>query len=133
MRDPRFPMSDSSSPSAEEISVDELCSYAVDVWVSDHSILTDEQRLLKVLRTAAEKGNATVLGEASHIFPNGAVTAILLLSASHLSIHTWPEFSLANIDLLAYGRLNGERMMQSVEVGLSPTRINVTRMLRAVH
>ncbi|MEU5278067.1 S-adenosylmethionine decarboxylase family protein [Streptomyces asoensis] len=126
-------MTDSTSPAAEDINVDDLCSYAVDVWVSDHSILTDEQRLLEVLRTAAEKGNATVLGESSHIFPNGAVTAILLLSASHLSIHTWPEFSLANIDLLAYGRLNGERMMQSVEAGLSPTRINVTRMLRAVH
>ncbi|MFC9287611.1 adenosylmethionine decarboxylase [Streptomyces sp. NPDC057052] len=126
-------MTNSSSPASEEVHVDDLCSYAVDVWVSDHSILTDEQRILQVLRTAADKGNATVLGEASHVFPNGAVTAILLLSASHLSIHTWPEYSLANIDLLAYGRLNGERMMQSVEAGLSPTRINVTRMLRAVH
>ncbi|MBA0050618.1 adenosylmethionine decarboxylase [Streptomyces sp. AJS327] len=119
--------------SPEEINVDELCSYAVDVWVSDHSILTDEQRLMALLREAAEKGNAKVLGEASHVFPNGAVTAILLLSASHLSIHTWPEYSLANVDLLAYGRLNGERMMQSVENGLSPTRINISRLLRAVH
>ncbi|MGV9557756.1 adenosylmethionine decarboxylase [Streptomyces sp. NPDC003401] len=126
-------MTDSSTSATEDINVDDLCSYAVDVWVSDHSILTDEQRILQVLRTAAEKGNATVLGESSHVFPNGAVTAILLLSASHLSIHTWPEYSLANIDLLAYGRLNGERMMQSVESALSPTRINVTRMLRAVH
>ncbi|QMU79380.1 adenosylmethionine decarboxylase [Streptacidiphilus sp. PB12-B1b] len=116
-----------------DINVDDLCSYAVDVWVSDASILTDERRLLDLLRTAAEKGNAKILGEASHIFPNGAVTAILLLSASHLSIHTWPEFSLANVDLLAYGRLNGERMMESVETGLSPTKINVSRLLRAVH
>lgn len=121
------------SGSTQEINVDELCSYAVDVWVSDHSILTDEERLLSLLRTAAEKGEAQVLGESSHVFPNGAVTAILLLSASHLSIHTWPEYSLANIDLLAYGRLNGERMMESVEAGLSPTRINVSRLLRAVH
>ncbi|OQR65062.1 S-adenosylmethionine decarboxylase [Streptomyces maremycinicus] len=126
-------MTNSANLATEGINVDDLCSYAVDVWVSDHSILTDQERLLQVLRTAAEKGNAMVLGEASHVFPNGAVTAILLLSASHLSIHTWPEFSLANVDLLAYGRLNGERMMQSVELGLSPTRINVTRMLRAVH
>lgn len=129
----RSAMSNPAELATEGIDVDDLCSYAVDVWVSDHSILTDEQRLLKVLRDAADKGNAKVLGEASHVFPNGAVTAILLLSASHLSIHTWPEFSLANVDLLAYGRLNGERMMQSVELGLSPTRINVTRMLRAVH
>ncbi|MER5969618.1 S-adenosylmethionine decarboxylase [Streptomyces sp. NPDC002055] len=117
----------------EDINVDDLCSYAVDVWVGDPTILTDERRLLEVLRSAAQKGNAKVLGEASHVFPNGAVTAILLLSASHLSIHTWPEFNLANVDLLAYGRLNGERMMESIEVDLSPTRINVSRLLRAVH
>nr|WP_112475660.1 S-adenosylmethionine decarboxylase [Streptomyces sp. ST1020] len=126
-------MTNAESLATEGIDVDDLCSYAVDVWVSDNSILTDEERLLQVLRTAAEKGNAKVLGEPSHVFPNGAVTAILLLSASHLSIHTWPEFNLANVDLLAYGRLNGERMMESVELGLAPTRINVTRMLRAVH
>lgn len=122
-----------ASPEQKQINVDDLCSYAVDVWVSDASILTDEQRLLDLLRAAAEAGNATVLGESSHVFPNGAVTAILLLSASHLSIHTWPEFSLANVDLLAYGRLNGEQMMQKIEAGLSPTRINVSRLLRAVH
>lgn len=123
---------DLASP-PKDINVDDLCSYAVDLWVEDPSILTDEARLLEVLRTAAAKGNAKVLGEASHVFPNGAVTAILLLSASHLSIHTWPEFNLANVDLLAYGRLNGERMMESIEVELAPTRINVSRLLRAVH
>ncbi|MEU0060753.1 hypothetical protein ABZ035_30825, partial [Streptomyces sp. NPDC006334] len=64
-------MTDTANLATEGINVDDLCSYAVDVWVSDHSILTDEQRLLKVLRTAAEKGNAQVLGEASHVFPNG--------------------------------------------------------------
>lgn len=116
-----------------EIGSDELCSYAVDVWVQDTDILTDKQRLLDVLRAAAEKGNARVIGESSHVFPNGAVTAILLLSASHLSIHTWPEFKLANIDLLAYGRLNGARIMESIEQSLSPVRINVSRLLRAVH
>src|SRR5690606_13325981 len=70
---PRNTMSKDSG-STQEINVDELCSYAVDVWVSDHSILTDEERLLSLLRTAAEKGEAQVLGESSHVFPNGAVT-----------------------------------------------------------
>lgn len=126
-------MDRSSSTGTYEIGTEELCSYAVDVWVRDVSVLTDKERLLEVLRTASEKGNAKVIGESSHVFPNGAVTAILLLSASHLSIHTWPEFELANIDLLAYGRLNGMRMVESIEQRLSPVRINVCRLLRAVH
>lgn len=116
----------------EEVQVDELCSYAVDVWVRDPAILVDETALVELLRSAATAGNATILGETGHVFPNGAVTAVLVLSQSHLSIHTWPEFSLANIDLLAYGRLNAELMLEKIEKGLNPTRINVARLLRAV-
>jgi S-adenosylmethionine decarboxylase len=116
-----------------DLIVDDLCSYIVDVWVSDSALLTDKDRLLALMRAAAEEGEATILGEASHTFPNGAVTAILLLSASHLSVHTWPEYSLANVDLLAYGRLKGDRMMASLEAGMSVTRVNATRILRAVH
>lgn len=110
----------------------DLCSYAVDIWVEDVGVLTDRTRLLAAMRAAAADGEAHVLGEASHVFPNGAVTAILLLSASHLSLHTWPEFGLANVDLLAYGRLKGDRMMASLEGSLSAARVNVTRVLRAV-
>ncbi|MBP2474342.1 S-adenosylmethionine decarboxylase [Crossiella equi] len=115
-----------------EVQVDELCSYAVDVWVTDPAILTDEHALLDILRTAAKAGNANVLGETKHVFPNGAVTAVLVLSQSHLSIHTWPEFSLANIDLLAYGRINAETMLERIETALPTARINVSRLLRAV-
>lgn len=112
--------------------VDELCSYALDVWVADVAVLTDQARLLTVLRDAAHLGEAHVLDESAHVFPNGAVTAILLLSASHLSLHTWPEYGLANVDLLAYGRIKGERMMTHVQTGLGATRANLTRVLRPV-
>ena len=49
-----------------------------------------------------------MVGEAFHVFPNGAVTGVLLLAQSHLSIHTWPELRLANVDLLTYGDVDGE-------------------------
>ena len=44
-----------------------------------------------VLHAAAAAGGATVVGEEFYAFPNGAVTGVLLLAQSHLSIHTWPE------------------------------------------
>ncbi|MEU5977745.1 S-adenosylmethionine decarboxylase [Streptomyces sp. NPDC047315] len=121
-----------SSSDVVEIIEGELCSYAVEVWVTDPTVLTDEEALRSILRSAAHAGNATVLAESSHVFPNGAVTAMLLLSASHLCVHTWPEFRLANIDLLAYGRLNGELMISEIEAALKPERINISRLHRSV-
>lgn len=112
--------------------VGEMCSYAMDVWLSDPELLTDEPGLLALLRRAAEAGGAQVLGESSAVFPNGAVTAVLLLSQSHLSVHTWPEYKMANFDLLTCGRLNGEQMLGYLKGQLKPERANVVRVIRDV-
>ncbi len=109
-----------------------MCSYAVDLWTHHPTILTDEAALKKVLREASEAGNAIVLAEASHVFPNGAVTIALVLSQSHLNIHTWPEHDLANVDLLTCGVLEGEVILEHVKRGLEASRTAVTRITRDV-
>ena len=63
----------------------------MDVWVDDAAVLVDGARLRRILEGAAESGSLTVLDEAFHVFPNGAVTGVLVLAQSHLSVHTWPE------------------------------------------
>jgi len=39
------------------------------------------------------------VGEVYHDFENGGFTAVICLTESHLSIHTWPEFELATFDI----------------------------------
>jgi S-adenosylmethionine decarboxylase len=39
------------------------------------------------------------VGEVYHDFENGGFTAVVCLTESHLSIHTWPEFGLATFDI----------------------------------
>lgn len=39
------------------------------------------------------------LGEVYHDFPAGGFTAVVCLSESHISIHTWPEHQLINMDI----------------------------------
>ncbi|AFD07441.1 S-adenosylmethionine decarboxylase family protein [Solitalea canadensis] len=39
------------------------------------------------------------VGEVYHNFENGGFTAVICLTESHLSIHTWPEFNLATFDV----------------------------------
>jgi S-adenosylmethionine decarboxylase len=73
-----------------------------------------------------------VLGEEFCVFPNGAVTGVLVLAQSHLSIHTWPEFALANIDLLSYGDLRGEDVLRPICEQLDVERANVTCIPRAI-
>ncbi|MCX6318658.1 MAG: S-adenosylmethionine decarboxylase [Bacteroidetes bacterium] len=39
------------------------------------------------------------LGEVYHDFPTGGYTAVICLSESHISLHTWPEHDMVNLDI----------------------------------
>jgi S-adenosylmethionine decarboxylase len=119
-------------PPAEKYRIDHMQLHALDAWVRDPSVLTDPERLREILRRAASAGGATVVGEEFCIFPNGAVTGVLVLAQSHLSIHTWPELALANVDLLSYGDVRGENVLSVVCDGLDVERSNVVCIPRAV-
>jgi S-adenosylmethionine decarboxylase len=106
--------------------------YTLDAWVSDPAVLADEPGLRAILHDAAAAGAATVVGEEFYVFPNGAVTGVLLLAQSHLSIHTWPELRLANVDLLTCGDVDGELILALVQERLGAERATVTRTSRAV-
>jgi len=104
--------------------------WALDAHVPDVAVLTDAPLLRATLHEAAALGGATVLGEEFCVFPNGAVTGVLVLAQSHLSIHTWPERLLANVDLLTCGDLAGDEILAVVERRLGADRVNVTCVLR---
>jgi len=110
--------------------IGEMYSAQMDAWFSDAAILTDEQALLAVMREAAVAGNATVVGQATNIFPNGAVTAVLLLAESHLSVHTWPEHGFAAFDVLTCGRLNADAIFNHLRSAPGFARANITSARR---
>jgi S-adenosylmethionine decarboxylase len=121
---------------SDELHIDRLSRramrlYAMDAWLRDPAVLTDGARLNAVLHDAADAGGANVVGEKFCVFPNGAVTGVLLLAQSHLSIHTWPEFALANVDLLSYGDLRGEVVLASIREALDVERSRVTCVRRS--
>lgn len=75
----------------------------VDFWGCDPERLDDLILIQKSMLIAAYKARATVLGWRFHqFFPQG-ITGVVVLSESHLSIHTWPELGYAGVDLFTCG------------------------------
>jgi S-adenosylmethionine decarboxylase len=104
----------------------------MDALVDDASVLVDREGLRATLYAAASAGGARVIGEAFHVFPNGGVTGVLLLAQSHLSVHTWPELLAANVDLLSYGDVNGEKVLDVVYERLGARGARVASVARTV-
>lgn len=69
----------------------------------DFEKLNDAQFLKEVMYEAANRCGATVVGENFIQFSPQGVTGVLILSESHLSIHTYPEEGFAAVDCYTCG------------------------------
>jgi len=52
----------------------------------------------------------------------GGVTGVLLLAESHISIHTWPEYGFAAVDVFLCGRMPSENARRVLEKALGAER-----------
>jgi len=59
--------------------------------------------LEKIMAQAAEIAGATVLKTAFQDFNPQGVSGVVVIAESHLTIHTWPEYGYAAIDIFTCG------------------------------
>ena len=99
--------------------------YAVDAICAPESAVHDVGGLSSVAVAAVAAGGGHVL-DASHVlFPNGAITLVLILAESHLSVHTWPEENLVALDLFSCGAIDGAAVIDYLvrELGLGSVSV----------
>ncbi len=95
-------------------------------------ILTDSQACLSALRRAVLATGAHILTDTVHEFPNGAVTAVLLLSESHASIHTYPEHRSCFIDFFSCGDCDFRALDAILREELKPGKVDFDVVARGV-
>lgn len=64
--------------------------------------LMDEEFLVETVREAAQKGNMSILDLKSWKIGKG-VSVLAVILESHISVHTWPEYGFATIDVYSCG------------------------------
>lgn len=96
--------------------------------------LTDCSAYNNFIRNLLIKSNVNIVGNLEHIFDTGGYTSSFLLAESHVNIHTWPEFELANIDLFLcnYTEDNSEKakmLMEEIEKFFDPydTKVRIIK------
>ncbi len=71
----------------------------VEFYDCDKTALNDPERIEREMLKAADLIEATVITSSSHAFSPHGVSAIVVISESHLTMHTWPEHGYAAVDL----------------------------------
>lgn len=69
----------------------------------DPEILKDLKRVKNALVSAAKEAKATIVDISFHEFNPFGISGMVVIAESHLSIHTWPEYSYAAVDIFTCG------------------------------
>ncbi len=74
-----------------------------EVYGCEYGILNDLERIRKIFVSAALSAGAEVRETAFHRFSPQGVSGVVVISESHLAIHTWPELGYAAVDVFTCG------------------------------
>lgn len=75
----------------------------VELHECDKEALNDLASLRKLMIDAAVASGAVVLGDSFHRFSPQGVSGVVIIAESHLSVHTWPEYGYAAVDVFTCG------------------------------
>ncbi len=89
--------------------------YLIELYGCTREILVDINVLEKAMVEAAESAGATVVDKVFHGYSPQGLSGVVVISESHLTVHTWPELEYAAVDVFTCGRENlGEKIGQAL-------------------
>jgi S-adenosylmethionine decarboxylase len=109
--------------------------WLIDASGCDAAALADLDRLREVFQRVIHDLNLNVLGEiAWHQFDHpGGVSGLAMLSESHLSCHTYPEFRAATFNLYCCRNRAAWPWETALKEMLGATEVHVRVFQRMVH
>lgn len=69
----------------------------------NEELLDDLDFIRECLNEAAVRCGASVVGESFYHFSPRGVSGVVNIAESHISIHTWPEYGYAAVDVFTCG------------------------------
>lgn len=101
----------------------------LDLWGAKN--LDNLDIIEKSIHDAIKVAKATLLHINLHHFePNGGISGVAVLAESHISIHTWPEYGYAALDLFMCGHAEPHKCLDIFKKAFHPERIMVSEQMR---
>jgi S-adenosylmethionine decarboxylase len=77
--------------------------YVVEASGCNPEVINDMKRVEEILVQAAKQARASVVTTAFHRFYPQGVSGVVVVSESHIAVHTWPEKGYAALDIYTCG------------------------------
>ncbi|CAL6052602.1 polyamine_aminopropyltransferase [Hexamita inflata] len=94
------------------------------------SNLNNYHELKSILTKSALAASATILSVKTHQFQPFGMTGVAVLSESHISIHTWPEYGYASVDIYTCGKIEIQKALEELKGFFAPQKVDVVTVTR---
>ncbi|MCR4343197.1 MAG: adenosylmethionine decarboxylase [Candidatus Scalindua sp.] len=93
----------------------------LEMWDCNRYILNDPEKITQIMCTAANDAGATVVKSIYHEFNPPGITAVAILSESHITVHTWPIEGYVAVDVFTCGTVADPQLaIKSLLEGFEP-------------
>jgi S-adenosylmethionine decarboxylase len=107
--------------------------YIVEASGCDPKIISRVSEVQKILVKAAEVSGAQVWAVSFNQFPPHGVSGTVVISESHISIHTWPEYGYAALDIYTCGtQVEPEEAIEYAVRSFGAAQSHITEITRGI-
>ncbi len=107
--------------------------YIVESSGCDPNIIGSVEKVQQILVKAAEIAGAQVWSISFSKFPPHGVSGVVVISESHISTHTWPEFGYVALDIYTCGKhVDPEKAVVLAVEAFGSSTSHITEITRGI-
>jgi len=111
-----------------------LCQHTLlDLYGCNPKRLKRAREVKALLCQAVRQGGGTIVKAVFHNFSPYGVSGVVVITESHVTIHTWPEHQYAAVDIFSCSKkLDHGAIRRRLQKALSATRVSGRRLARGL-
>ena len=103
----------------------------IELFDCDRKIISDLNTVEDLILEAVRISGATIVESFFHLFPPNGVSGIVVVAESHFSIHTWPEYSYAAVDIFTCGdSVDSKKALSFLKQSLKAKNVSMMELER---
>lgn len=107
--------------------------YIVEASGCDPDIIGSVSKVKQILVKAAEIAGAAVWAESFNKFSPKGVSGVVVISESHISTHTWPEYGYSALDIYTCGKdVDPEKAINYAVEAFGASTSHMTEITRGI-
>lgn len=104
-----------------------------EVYGCDFEVLNDLKKVESILVNAALAAGAEIRETTFHKFSPQGISGVVVISESHLAVHTWPELGYAAVDVFTCGNtVDPWKACRYIVNGFHAKNMTATEMRRGI-